>query len=173
MADDTTQKGKKLKNPKDNGEAISHALQAKYDITRERASNRIALRDDSGKVMPKLSEDDWEQVLERIANGEIPAQVMRSYGCEPHALISKEKRDQDFCRALSEAYAAAFFNHMIDARSVARGLEGYTTGSIERDKLVIDTDYRMAKALVPRLIDKQQVEQRSVIINLNNQDTDW
>lgn len=161
------------KNPHDHGEKVSKAHQTAYEITASRAENRVMLRDQAGKLVAKLSDNDWVTVLDRIANGEIPAQVMRSFGVEPHTLNAKCKRDPDFDKALSEAYATAFFNHMIDARSVARGLEGYSTGSIERDKLVIDTDYRMAKSLVPRLIEKQQIDQRTITITVNKDDTDW
>jgi hypothetical protein len=159
--------------PHDYGDKVSEAHQAKYEIATSRAQHRIHERNEAGKLMPKLSDDDWDTILDRIANGEIPAQVMRSYDVQPHTLAAKAKRDIDFDKRLSEAYSHAFFDHMIDARSVARGLEGFTTGSIERDKLVIDTDWRLAKALVPRLIDKQQVDTRSISITVQKDDTEW
>lgn len=172
MTDDNNHK-RSRSGPKDNGAKVSEAHQAKYEIATSRAQNRIAQRNAAGLVVAKLSEDDWDTILDRIANGEIPAQVMRSYDVQPHTLAAKAKRDIDFDKKLSEAYAHAFFDHMIDARSVARGLEGFTTGSIERDKLVIDTDWRLAKALVPRLIDKQQVDTRSISITVAKDDTEW
>jgi hypothetical protein len=172
MTDDNNHK-RSRSGPKDNGAKVSEAHQAKYEIATSRAQNRIAERNAAGLVVAKLSDDDWDTILDRIANGEIPAQVMRSYDVQPHTLAAKAKRDIDFDKRLSEAYSHAFFDHMIDARSVARGLEGYTTGSIERDKLVIDTDWRLAKALVPRLIDKQQVDTRSISITVQKDDTEW
>ncbi len=157
----------------DRGKTISKALQAQSALTNERASTRIAKRNEAGRVVSKLTEDDWADVLDRIANGELPGSVMQSFGVQPHALNAKEKRDPEFKAALSEAYAGAFFNVMIDARSVARGVEGYSSGNIERDKLIVDLDWKLAKALVPRLVDKQQIDQRSINITIARDDTEY
>ena len=168
MTDDQTPK-----DPPSHRDKIRAALNERSTGIAERASNRIALRDAAGRSVAKLSNDDWSDVLDRIANGEIPSSVMRSFGVKPHALNANEKVDLEFSKRLSQAYSTAYFNFMVDGREVARGNEGYSSGNIERDKLIIDTDWKMAKALVPRLVDKQQIDQRTIVINVVKDDAEW
>ena len=111
------------------------------------------LQSDAGQHMPHPSKKDPElidSVLERVARGEPLAPILREPGM-PHYTVW-----YDWCRAdeaLSLAYArarATGYDHIaITARETARG-RGESSGDVQRDRLVIETDLKLLKCWDPK-----------------------
>ena len=161
------------KNPHDQGAKVSKALQTKYEVAREGVDRRIEARNAAGQNIEKLSPDDWEAVLERVGEGAITAQVMREFGVTPATNNAKCKRDPEYKRRYDEALRDGYWAIAEDIRNITRGLAEGSGVSVERDKLVAEYDYKIAKAIVPRLVDKQQIDQRSISITIARDDTEY
>lgn len=163
----------KEKNPHDQGAKVSKALQTKYQANRDGVERRILARNAAGQSVEKLSADDWEAVLERVGEGAITAQVMRDFGVSPSTNNAKCKRDPAYKARYDEALRDGYWAIAEDIRNITRGIAEGSGVSVERDKLVAEYDYKIAKAIVPRLVDKQQIDQRSISITINKDDTEW
>lgn len=139
----------------------------------EAATARIAARDAGGKVMAKLSEDDWDMALDRIANGDLDSNVMKSLGVTPAALHAKRHRDPEFAKRYADACEAAYLTLAHDIRSVTRGVEGYSSGDVRRDELIARFDHLLAKSFAAKILgDKPLFTAEKVTIQLSPSDTD-
>lgn len=133
---------------------------------------RTTLR--SRGVNKPISDDDLEDALLRLSHGDRMDMVTSAIGVDRSSLLSRATRDRDFSERLQNAQTMGAYARVEYAARVAAGEEGYSTGSIERDKLVCDQAWKWARTIGNRIFgDKLQVEQRTVTINLNKSEQDW
>ncbi|GAA0456598.1 MULTISPECIES: hypothetical protein [Sphingomonas] len=124
------------------------------------ATKRAQEIDEGGKFLPMVSDEQWDEVLERIANGEIAAHVMKSLGLHKSTLTAKCRRDPGF----NERYKDALEDHYVsiaeDLRMVTRGVPGYSTGDVRRDELVAKYDLALARSFANKVLgERVQVDQ--------------
>lgn len=123
----------------------------------------------------KLSEEDYQYALERIADGTTVAEVSRELGVNRAAFNLKAHYDKEFAEAFAEAKRIAASSIVEKMILTSQGIEGYTTGSIERDKLVASTMRWYASKTDPSIFgDKVQLDHRQIVISIDGEEaTKW
>lgn len=115
-----------------------------------------------------------EQALQMLADGHPMDVVCDHFQINRSTLLCRGQRDPGFSEELTRAMSMGTVSTINSAMRTARGEEGYTTGSIERDKLVCDMAWRYAKTIGNKIFgDKLQIDQRSIQITVQRDDTDW
>lgn len=112
----------------------------------------------------KKSEAICDEILTRLAEGEPLAQICRDAHMPGVTTVwDWEQIDQAFSERIARARLAG--HDMIAARSrmTARGFDshngGESSGDVQRDKLIIDTDHKLLAKWDPRRYgDRQQVD---------------
>lgn len=91
-----------------------------------------------------------DKVLERVATGEPLAVVLREPGM-PHytAWYDWCREDADLGIAYARARATGFDRIAVTARETARG-KGESSGDVQRDKLIIETDLKLLAKWDPK-----------------------
>lgn len=126
-----------------------------------------------GKDKP-ITDEMREEALIMIANGNPMDRVCEHFGLDRASLLINGNKNPDFGARLKEAMAMGTVEIINATFRVADAEPGYTTGSIERDKLKIDNAWRYAKTIGNRIFgDRLQVDQRSITINVQRDDVDW
>ena len=157
------------------GELTSAALQAKSAAQADATDNRITRRDAGGRNVAKISEEQWDYVLDRIENGDLEANIARHLGINRSAINQKRARDADFDKRYMRAIENAYINLAHDIQAVTRGVEGYSSGDVRRDELIAKYDLELAKRFANRIIgDKVQVDQRNITVIVDSRpDRNW
>lgn len=115
-----------------------------------------------------------QEALQMLADGRSMSEVTAHFGLSRAALLVYGNRNPDFNEQIMRAMSLGTVSIINDAMMTAKGEPGYTTGSIERDKLVADMAWRYAKTIGNRIFgDKLQVDQRQIVINYDRTDEDW
>ena len=169
-------------NPRQRSPLATPADRARSE-TRLAASREIALlaerraeleRNDKGQFVAKMSADDWETVLQRLANGDLPANIVRDMGLSRAAISKKKRDDAEFSRLYTLAIEDGCLARIEDTLNIANEEDGFTTGNLRRDELKIDTIFKSGKHLAPhRFGDKLQIDQRTISINIDRDDSEW
>jgi len=161
------------KSPHDQGELAKKALaERQQGITKAVEGRLKALRDEkTGKILAKLSDDDWLDVLTRTACGDYPANIARHFGITSAAINHKRYNDAEFDRLYKEARLEAAWAWGDDNLAIAAGIEGYSSGDVRRDELLVRTRERWLSKVNPTdLGDKLQIDQRTISINIDRDD---
>lgn len=160
---------------KTTGQLASEALQAKSLAISEAADRRLdRLRDGNGKFLAKLSEQDWEDILDRLEAGELEANIARAYSVSRAAIHAHRRHNPAFAERYFQAIQQRYVNLAQDISAVTRGVEGYSTGDVRRDELIAKYDLELAKRFAPQVLgDRLQVDQRTITINIDRDDTEW
>ena len=129
------------------------------------ADRRIVERDKHGRIAKKISDDQWDWVIERISSGDTDANCARVLDIRSSSIASKRELDEHFRKRYFKALESAYVNIAMETRSVARGEEGYSSGCVSRDKLIIETDLKLASKFASKILgDRLMVDQRSIIV---------
>lgn len=158
--------------PPTHGQIVSAALQPRTDHQRDSANRRatelkMAERDENGRIMAKITPDQWDWVIERVAMGDSDLTLTQSLGVSVGSIAFKRKRDADFATRYNDAVAEAFVNVAKDIQKVTRGEPGYSSGDVRRDELIAKYDLELAKRFARKVIgDHMTVDQRQIVINL-------
>lgn len=126
----------------------------------------------------KVTEEQYQHALERLANGDTMRNVTQELGLSRSALLVRANQHDDFRTRLSTAMEIGMLARLENAGEALAGGEG-STNSIERDKAVADFAKWMAARLGRRMFgDKLQIDQRSVNIiiprsGVNGDLADW
>lgn len=157
------------KRPTSRGGALTQIAQTKARHEAVDALVEVTARDvrsPRGKDKPITSEM-LEDALLMLEDGVRMDVACERLGLHNGSLTSYGSRHPEFGAQLREAMALGTINIVNNTFRVARGEEGFSTGSIERDKLLCDMSWRYAKTIGNRIFgDKLQVDQRTVTINL-------
>lgn len=139
---------------------MSAALALRAEHRRNMATKRAQEIDEGGKFLPIVSDEQWDEVLERIANGEIAAHVMKLLGLHKSTLTAKCRRDPAFNERYKEALEDHYVSIAEDLRMVTRGVPGYSTGDVRRDELVAKYDLALARSFANKVLgERVQVDQ--------------
>jgi len=168
------------KNPKDahtrTGEGVRRAARERKDTASSLAAvseakdRALAIR---GKDKP-ITDEMREEALIMLANGNPMDRVTEHFGVSRCALLLNGHNNAEFGLRLRDAMAMGTVEIVNATFRVADAEPGYSTGSIERDKLKIDNAWRYAKTIGNRIFgDRLQVDQRSITITIQNDDSDW
>ena len=109
--------------------------------------------------MTEYSPELVETIIERVALGEPLAKI-----CREHAMPNRRsfydwiEKHPDIAPRFAHAREVGYDCIADDARLVAKGMDGYSTGDVQRDKLIIETDLKLLSKWSPRYADKQKVE---------------
>lgn len=105
------------------------------------------LRDQGGRLLPKLSPDQIEWALERIGSGDAMRNICEDLSITPASLYSRAYQDPAFAERFRTAIEIGQHARLDRAERMILGEDGYTTGSIERDKAYLDFAKWMASKL--------------------------
>lgn len=133
-------------------------------VTVEREAKALAKT--RGKDRP-ITDEMFEDALQMLSSGSPMDVVTGELGLSRAAILGYAHRNPDKAPALRDAMAMGTVSIVNDTFRVARGEEGYSTGSIERDKMIVDLAWKYAKTIGNRIFgDKLQVEQHSIMVML-------
>lgn len=155
-------------------EAAHKRLEEKnIKLTKKEPSKQLTDKK-SGKFLAKISDDDWQEIIERVAAGELIDSISKSFDIDRMTISRKCKRDKSYAELYKEAREQAALTIFEETRQVARGVEGKSSGNVRRDELIVKTDMEYAKRIAPHIFgDKLQIDQRSINITINDDDIDW
>jgi len=160
--------------PSEHSAKIKAALTVRTEHRLNMATKRAQEISEAGTFLPMIPDEQWDDILDRIASGEITSHVMKDCGFSPATINAKARRDPAF----RERYKDALEDHYValaeDIRMVTRGVEGYSTGDPRRDELVAKYDLALARQFANRVLGERiAVDQRTVTINMNKGEQDW
>ncbi len=161
---------------KNNGEGVRRAAAERKAVASELAE--VSLVHDRalahrGKDKP-ITEEMRAEALTMLANGMPMDRVTDHFGVDRCSLFVHGVNDPAFDTQLKSAMAIGTVDIVNATFRIANGDAGYSTGSIERDKLKVDNAWRYAKTIGNRIFgDKLQVEQRTLSITVQKDDVDW
>lgn len=91
------------------------------------------------------------EIAERLSRGETMADICRDDHM-PHVSTVWDWQQQDVAFSQSIARARDIGEDVIanNTRLVARGVKGHSTGDVQRDKLVVDTDLKLLAKWNPK-----------------------
>ena len=91
------------------------------------------------------------EIVERLITGE-PLAVMCRESHMPSAttVLGWQSADASFNEAYARARDAGYDRIAVNMRKVASGEPGYSSGDVQRDKLMVDTDLRLLKCWDPK-----------------------
>lgn len=100
-----------------------------------------------------------QRIVERLSNGEPLAVICRDEGMPSDDTVRNwAQKDEAVSRRIARAREAGEDAIAWRLRSVARGGDG-SSGDVQRDKLIVDTDFKLLAKWNPnRWSDRQQVE---------------
>lgn len=91
------------------------------------------------------------EIAQRLAEGEPLAEICRSQGMpNPSTVWRWAQNDAVIAQVIAGAREDGEERITADIRKVARGIKGYTTGDVQRDKLVVDTDLKLLAKWNPK-----------------------
>lgn len=92
-----------------------------------------------------------QRICEQLAEGVPLAEICRDEGMpHPSTVRRWAASDEALSRAIADAREDGEERITADLRRVAHGDEGYSTGDIQRDKLIIDTDLKLLAKWNPK-----------------------
>lgn len=106
-----------------------------------------------GRGHPRADRDEIvAEICERLATGEALAAMLREDSRLPSVatLWAWERSDSAIAEAISRARRLGHHAIATDMRKVARGEAGYSTGDVQRDKLIIETDAKLLSKWDPK-----------------------
>ena len=149
------------------------AIVAKVTKAAEEQAKSLYREETGRKCFKKMSDETAENALEMIARGEMMLKITEKLRLTRGALASRAAASPNFARRLHEARATGAWSIAEYGSLAAMGEEGFTTGSIERDKLVSNNCWKWARHLNQKVFgDKVQVDQRTVQVNISKEDAD-
>lgn len=100
-----------------------------------------------------------QELCERVAQGDTITSICNDEAM-PHAMtfLGWVSDNPDLRKRYEQAKEISFDIIADSARQVARGNPGFSSGSVVRDKLIIDTDLKLLSKWSRKYGDKQQVE---------------
>lgn len=155
--------------PKDeHGLKIAEAIAEKNKqiaVAAEQRQIRAASSEKLSKNDRYLAPEQWNQILEKVRVGINDHRIEKEFGIAGGAIAHKRRREPAFKAAYADALEDFMLTIAADTREVARGVPGFSTGDIQRDRLIIETDLKLAKHFAPKVFgDRLQIDQRSLQI---------
>ncbi len=118
-----------------------------------------------------ITDEELESALLRLSAGDNMTSVTAELGVCRSALQWKAHSDPDFRDRLRLALEMGAYAAAENTFSIARGEPGFSTGSIERDKLLVDVSWRWAKTVGNRIFgDKLAVDHRQIVMKFTSDD---
>lgn len=165
-------KGRKNKYPDNRArnkrilaQEISDRLDADTDALKQ------VYRDETGDVArhKHLRPEDVEKALLMISQGQMMRTVTEILGVTAAALHRRAAYDSDLAKRLNEAKAAGAWAWAEHGTLAAMGVEGFSKGSVARDRLIYEATQKWAKTLNQQVFgDKVQVDTRSISITVSH-----
>lgn len=92
-----------------------------------------------------------EEILKRLARGEYLADICRSRGMPSTSTVAVwEEKVQGLTGRILRAREDGEVQRAQDIGRVSRGEEGYSSGDVQRDKLIVDTELKLLAKFNPR-----------------------
>lgn len=101
------------------------------------------------------SQELLDRICDELSQGTALEDICRQLRSEGIALASRTVRDWEAQRegvaeAIADAREAGEYAIADGIRKTARGYEGYSTGEVPRDKLVIDSEFKLQAKFNPK-----------------------
>lgn len=149
----------------------SAGQQALAKTINDNAQRRTLEQNEAGRFMAKITPEEWDWAIEQVRGGDTDANICRHLGLHKASMAVKRRQDPVFRDRYMEALEDAFTMIAQETRDVARGAEGYSTGDVQRDRLVVETDLKLASKFARKILgDKLDVEVKSLNIILKGDD---
>lgn len=104
-------------------------------------------------------------IADYVSEGMPLVDACRSVGVGYRTAYDWIARSPRFAEMMDAARETGFDAIAANVRRVARGEEGYSTGDVKRDKLVVETDVKLLSKWHPKKYgDKLQVEQKTATV---------
>lgn len=113
----------------------------------------------------RLQPEEWDWVIDRIRDGDTDANIARHFGLSSGAIAVKRREDPEFRQRYFDALEDAMVAIAQDTMAVARGVEGYSSGDVQRDRLIVETDLKLASKFAKKILgDKPLIEAASFTV---------
>ena len=105
-----------------------------------------------GRGRPSKASDALKaEICRRLIDGEPMADICRDdHMPSPNTVTAWMTEDTEFSAVIMHARELGGDRIAANARRTARGDEGYTTGDVQRDKLVVETDLKLLAKWHPK-----------------------
>lgn len=134
------------------GSKSSQAQKALAATISNAADQRAVERSEAARSPVRLTTDEWDWVIERVRDGDTDANIARHFGLSKGAIAVKRREDPDFAARYFEALEDAFVAIASETQAVARGIEGYSSGDVQRDRLIVETDLKLASKFARKIM---------------------
>lgn len=115
---------------------------------------------------PDYAETIEAQMLADYVSGGMPlAEAMRTLGVGKTITYERIKNSARFAEMMELARDLGADQIACDIRHTARGAEGYSSGDVKRDKLIVETDLKLLAKWHPKKYgEKLEIEQKTASI---------
>lgn len=147
--------------------------QANNNALSEVIDNAMSKDVKTGRFISKVADAEWEWAIERLAAGDSMRNVCAHLQVTRYALMQKAIKDTKF-KAMLDAAIDYGGHAMVDNALDAAWGGDCSTGSIERDKLVVQmVQWYAARRSRKAFGDRQEIDVRTVQITLDKDDVNW
>lgn len=166
----------KKRNPHDQGEKVSKAAEERTSVAAQLATinanneRPLVRRDELGRVLP-LPDIIVDDALFRLSCGEPMRTIALALGFDRSALLSKAHTDPDFASRLRLSQEMGAYAAAENTFAIADGVEGFSTGNLDRDKAKIDVAWRWTKTIGSRIFgDRLAIDHRQIVMKFTSDD---
>lgn len=104
-------------------------------------------------------------IADYVTNGETLIDACRTLGVDYSTTFKRIRENPLFAEMMEEARSAGYDVIANNVRRVIRGVEGYSSGDVKRDKLIAETDLKLLSKWHPKGYgDKLLVEQKTATV---------
>lgn len=138
------------KNPHDQGAAVAAAA-ARRQVMRTEYAQGIAEAAQEAAYVPRLvPEATYDAILTDVANGELLYLACKRRGVSHGLFYNRARVDDAFAERLRQARIDMVLTRLDHTFLIAAGVEGFSTGDVARDSLLVKVTQNAGKAFAPQ-----------------------
>lgn len=143
-------KNRSDRNRFDQGEAVAAAA-ARRQTARKQYASHLEEAAQEAAYRPRLvSEETYAAVLDDVANGELLYLACRRHGVSHGLFYNRARVDDAFAERLRQARIDMVLTRLDHTFLIAAGVEGFSTGDVARDSLLVKVTQNAGKAFAPQ-----------------------
>lgn len=137
------------KNPHDQGEAVAAAAHRRHAARQEYASGIAEAMQEAAWVPRHVPETTYDAILHDVACGELLYLACKARGVSHGVFYNRARVDDDFAERLRQARCDMVLTRLDHTFLIAQGVDGYSTGDVARDSLLVKVTQSAGKAFAP------------------------
>lgn len=130
------------------------------------------MRDEQGRYLAKLSDEDWMLILLEVAAGRVLSDICDAYEVSRWAISAKRRSDPDFAEAYQQALVDGWVATAEDIQTVTRGKGEYAKYDVHERRLIAKYDLALAEKFAAEVLGPKTAPTVAVQINYNRLDDD-